>query len=64
EQPFDGLTPRVAGELLELARGGETSEGARRSVLITAPDLHPGIHRRVERVYRVTRTGALTLEPT
>ncbi|MGH7645078.1 MAG: ATP-binding cassette domain-containing protein, partial [Gemmatimonadales bacterium] len=64
EQPFDGLAPRVASELLELARGGETSEGARRAVLITAPDLHPGLERRVERVYRLTRTGALTVEPT
>jgi len=31
EQPFDGLTARVASELLELARGGESAEGARRS---------------------------------
>ncbi len=64
EQPFDGLTPRVAGELLELARGGETAEGARRALLITAPDLTPALHRRVERVYRLTRTGALAVEPT
>jgi len=64
EQPFDGLAPRVAAELLELARGGETSEGARRALLITAPDLTPALHRRVERVYRLMRTGALTVEPT
>lgn len=63
EQPFDGLTGRTASELLELARGGETAAGARRTVFITAQDLPAVIHRRIERVYRLTRTGTLQLEP-
>jgi len=63
EQPFDGLTPRTASELLEFVRGGETSEGGRRTVVITAQDIPAVIHRRVERVYRVTRAGTLVAEP-
>ena len=63
EQPFDGLTGRTASELLEFARGGETAEGARRTLLITGQDLPAVIQRRVERVYRLTRAGALELEP-
>jgi ABC-type transporter Mla maintaining outer membrane lipid asymmetry ATPase subunit MlaF len=63
EQPFDGLTPRAATELLELVRGGETTQGGRRTVVITAQDLPAVIHRRLERVYRVTRAGVLELEP-
>ncbi|HEV8304459.1 MAG TPA: ATP-binding cassette domain-containing protein [Gemmatimonadales bacterium] len=61
EQPFDGLTARAASELLELARGGESAEGARRTILITGQEIPPVILRRVEQVYRLTRTG--TLEP-
>lgn len=63
EQPFDGLTPRAAGELLEFVRGGETAHGGRRTVVITAQDLPVVIHRRVERVYRITRAGTLDAEP-
>lgn len=63
EQPFDGLTPRAAAELLEFVRGGETTQGGRRTVVITAQDLPAVIHRRVERVYRVTRAGTLEAEP-
>lgn len=63
EQPFDGLTGRTASELLELARGGETAAGSRRTVFITAQDLPAVIHRRIERVYRLTRSGTLQLEP-
>jgi ABC-type transporter Mla maintaining outer membrane lipid asymmetry ATPase subunit MlaF len=63
EQPFDGLTPRAATELLEFARGGETAEGGRRTVVITAQDLPGVVHRRIERVFRVTRAGALEAEP-
>jgi ABC-type transporter Mla maintaining outer membrane lipid asymmetry ATPase subunit MlaF len=62
EQPFNGLTARTSAELLELARGGETAEGARRTILITGQELPPGLHHRVERVFRVTRAGALELE--
>ena len=63
EQPFDGLTSRVAGELLTLARGGEETQGARRSLLITCQELPPVLHHRVERIYRLARQGALALEP-
>ena len=38
EEPFDGLTDRVAGELLETARGGETAAGGRRTVLVTGSE--------------------------
>ena len=62
EQPFDGLTARVASELLELARGGETAEGARRTIFITGQEIPPVILRRVDRVYRLTRPGVLELE--
>lgn len=59
EQPFDGLTSRVASELLEYARGGETAEGARRTICITGQEIPPVILRRVDQVYRVTRAGVL-----
>lgn len=62
EQPFDGLTSRVAGELLTLARGGEQAEGGRRSVLITGQELPPVLQTRVERVFRLARAGTLELE--
>ncbi len=63
EQPFDGLTARAAAELLEFARGGETAEGARRTILLTGQELPAVIQRRIERVYRLTRAGTLELEP-
>lgn len=63
EQPFDGLSSRVAGELLTLARGGEEVQGGRRSVLITCQELPSLLHNRVERIYRLDRQGALELEP-
>ena len=62
EQPFDGLTARVASELLEFARGGETAAGARRTIFITGQEIPPLILRRVDTVYRLTRAGALELE--
>ncbi|HXW96587.1 MAG TPA: hypothetical protein VEI47_03300, partial [Gemmatimonadales bacterium] len=55
EEPFDGLTDRAAGELLEAARGGETAEGSRRTVLITGASLPAPLHRRVDRRYRLVR---------
>jgi ABC-type transporter Mla maintaining outer membrane lipid asymmetry ATPase subunit MlaF len=63
EQPFDGLTGRAASELLEIVRGGESAAGARRTILITGQDLPAVVHRRVDSVYRLTRAGALELEP-
>src|SRR6266508_2843005 len=62
EQPFDGLTARVASELLEIARGGESAAGARRTILITGQEIPPIILRRVDQVYRLTRAGMLERE--
>lgn len=62
EQPFDGLTARVASELLEIARGGESAEGARRTIFMTGQEIPPIILRRVDQVYRLTRAGMLEPE--
>jgi ABC-type transporter Mla maintaining outer membrane lipid asymmetry ATPase subunit MlaF len=62
EQPFDGLTARVASELLEIARGGESAAGARRTIFITGQEIPPIIVRRVDQVYRLTRAGMLEPE--
>ena len=62
EQPFDGLTHRAAAELLEVARGGETAAGARRTIFITGQELPLLIQRRVDRVYRLAKSGSLALE--
>lgn len=58
EQPFDGLTDQVAAELLELARGGETSEGGRRTVFITGQDIPALLRARVDRLVRVVKGAA------
>lgn len=63
ERPFDGLPLRAAAELLELARGGESAEGARRTILIVASEWPASLYPRVEHVYRVSRGGALRPEP-
>jgi ABC-type transporter Mla maintaining outer membrane lipid asymmetry ATPase subunit MlaF len=55
EEPFDGLTDRTAGELLEAARGGETSEGGRRTVFITGASLPALLRSRVDRPLRLVR---------
>lgn len=55
EDPFDGLTERASAELLETARGGETAEGARRTVLLTGPDLPALLRTRVDRQVRLVR---------
>jgi ABC-type transporter Mla maintaining outer membrane lipid asymmetry ATPase subunit MlaF len=62
EQPFDGITARASAELLEVARGGETAEGARRTVLITGQEIPLVVQRRCDRVFRLTRAGLLQLE--
>lgn len=62
EQPFNGITARAAAELLEIARGGETASGARRTILVTGQELPPLLLRRADRVYRLSRTGVLELE--
>ncbi|HEV2291911.1 MAG TPA: ATP-binding cassette domain-containing protein [Gemmatimonadales bacterium] len=53
EQPFEGLGDRVAGELLEVARGGDTAEGGRRAVFITSHDIPSMLRTRVERQVRL-----------
>ncbi|HWP38026.1 MAG TPA: ATP-binding cassette domain-containing protein [Gemmatimonadales bacterium] len=53
EQPFDGLTDRAAAELLEVARGGVTAGGSRRTVFITGQDLPHLLRARVDSRYRV-----------
>jgi ABC-type sulfate/molybdate transport systems ATPase subunit len=62
EQPFDGITARASAELLEVARGGETAEGARRTIFITGQEIPTVVQRRCDRVYRMTRAGTLELE--
>jgi ABC-type transporter Mla maintaining outer membrane lipid asymmetry ATPase subunit MlaF len=61
EQPFDGLTTRAAAQLLELARGGETADGARRTVFIIGQSLPDVLRPRVELRYRLVR-GRLETE--
>ena len=63
EQPFDGLTARAAAELLELVRGGPVADGGRRTVVIVAQDIPAVVQQRVERVYRLSRAGALEPQP-
>jgi ABC-type transporter Mla maintaining outer membrane lipid asymmetry ATPase subunit MlaF len=55
EEAFDGLTDRAAAELLEVARGGETAEGARRTLFVTGPDLPALLRPRVDRTLRLAR---------
>ena len=55
DHPFDGLTHRAAAELLELARGGETAEGSRRTVFVVGQDLPEHLRPRIELTYRVLR---------
>jgi ABC-type transporter Mla maintaining outer membrane lipid asymmetry ATPase subunit MlaF len=55
EEPFDGLTDRTAGELLETARGGETAAGGRRTVFISAASLPALLKNRIDRRYRLVR---------
>ncbi len=57
EQPFDGLPGRVAAELLEVARGGETAEGARRTVFIACHDLPDRLLPRIDGRARLLRSG-------
>ncbi|HXG45959.1 MAG TPA: ATP-binding cassette domain-containing protein [Gemmatimonadales bacterium] len=63
EQPFDGLTERVAAELLELARGGEVAEGSRRTVFITGQEIPSLLRPRVDRIVRLSRGGVGALRP-
>ena len=53
EQPFDGLTTRAAAQILELARGGESALGARRTVFMVGQSLPDMLRARVELRYRL-----------
>lgn len=59
EQPFDGLTDRVAAELLEVARGGELAQGGRRAVFITGQDIPVLLRPRVDRMLRIVQGRAV-----
>jgi phospholipid/cholesterol/gamma-HCH transport system ATP-binding protein len=61
DRPFDGLTNRASAELLELVRGGESSEGSRRTVFITGQDLPAILLNRIEIRYRLVN-GELARE--
>lgn len=61
EDPFDGLPARIAGELLELARGGETEQGSRRTVFMTSQYVPSLLVPRIEIRYRIS-AGQLVLE--
>jgi ABC-type transporter Mla maintaining outer membrane lipid asymmetry ATPase subunit MlaF len=61
EQPFDGLGGRAVAELLEVARGGETAAGSRRSLFIVGQYLPSRLQPRVEMRHRIVR-GELQTE--
>jgi phospholipid/cholesterol/gamma-HCH transport system ATP-binding protein len=61
-QPFDGIGSRAAAEILELARGGDTPDGARRTVFLTGQLLPERVRARVDVRYRVAG-GSLRQEP-
>lgn len=62
DQPFDGIGLGAAAELLDLARGGESAEGPRRSVFVTSQVLPERLRSRFEERYRVTG-GTLRPDP-
>jgi phospholipid/cholesterol/gamma-HCH transport system ATP-binding protein len=62
DQPFDGIGLGAAAELLDLTRGGETTDGPRRSVLVTSQALPDRLRSRFEERYRVTG-GTLRPDP-
>jgi len=53
--PFDGLTVRAAAHLLDVARGGETGEGARRAVFMTGQQVPTRLESRIESRYRIAQ---------
>ena len=63
EQPFVGLTDRASAELLEIARGGETGAGGRRTVFITGQDIPMLLRNRVERVVQLADSRHLLTRP-
>lgn len=63
EQPFVGLTDRASAELLEIARGGETGAGGRRTVFVTGQDIPMLLRNRVERVVHLADSRHLLTRP-
>jgi ABC-type transporter Mla maintaining outer membrane lipid asymmetry ATPase subunit MlaF len=61
-QPFDGIGGRTAMEVLELARGGDTPDGARRAVFLTGQMLPERVRALVDVRYRFAG-GSLRQEP-
>jgi ABC-type multidrug transport system ATPase subunit len=57
ELPFDGLSSRVAVELLD--RVGRRDDGSRRAVLLTSHDLTPAVRSLVTRIVRVMDGAAM-----
>lgn len=55
DHPFDGLSTGTAVELLEVARGGETAVGARRTVFVTGQDLPDRVRPRIEGRHRIVQ---------
>jgi ABC-type transporter Mla maintaining outer membrane lipid asymmetry ATPase subunit MlaF len=53
--PFDGLTTRAATELLELARGGESGAGSRRTLFMTGQSVPMRLEPRIEVRYRLAK---------
>ncbi len=60
EQPFSGLTNKVALELFELVRGGDVPLGSRRTVLALSANVPDVILPRFEHRYRMTVRGLRT----
>ncbi|HKI96341.1 MAG TPA: ATP-binding cassette domain-containing protein [Gemmatimonadales bacterium] len=55
DRPFDGVSARVAGDLLQLLRGGEGGGGSRRTIFITAQDVPDRLRPRIDARWRVVR---------
>ena len=55
ENPFDGMGTRTATQLMEVVRGGETTDGARRTVFITAQFIPDHIRPRLEDYCRIVK---------
>jgi len=61
DHPFDGIGNRTAAHLLEIARGGETAEGARRALFITGQSVPEAVRSRIEVSCRLAK-GRLTVD--
>jgi hypothetical protein len=53
---------RARSRAARTTRGGESAEGARRTILITGQEIPPVVLRRLDHVYRLTRAGILEPE--